>query len=177
MRSMILAGLLFLGCGLGSAEAQIVVTPPFGGGGGITPPATGPFAWSFSFPYYPSGPGMSGQVIFPGFPAYDTPRARRTIYPAIPLPPREVLEARLAGEDDNRARLTIQVPAANAKVWLDGTLMTQTGLIREFITPTLNPKSEYTFQIRVEWQDDGGKQSRTRKVNLTAGSNRSLTIR
>ena len=49
--------------------------------------------------------------------------------------------AALEGADKERARIEVHVPAANAKVYLDGIVTQQTGLDRAFVTPKLNPAS------------------------------------
>ena len=95
------------------------------------------------------------------------PRKRSSLYPAIPFgtqpPDRE-------GADPTRARFEITVPAASAVVWFDGVKMTQTGLVRVFVTPALAEGKEYTSTIKAQWTaEDGATITRERAFDFKAG--------
>jgi uncharacterized protein (TIGR03000 family) len=60
---------------------------------------------------------------------------------------------------DNRAHLQVSVPSPSAVIYLNGTQMQQTGSVRDFVTPPLQPGKDYTFNIRM--QDGGRNQSQT----------------
>jgi len=150
--------------------------PNFGYGG------MGPHYPSYGaspFLYNPYGYGMnsysySGPIALPGFAASGySPRWRSSLYPALAASALNnnndtlIIPASSQAADD-RARLEIRVPAANAQVWLDGVRMTQTGTSRRFVTPALDPKSRYSYEVKVRW-DNGSPQEETRRVSVRAG--------
>jgi uncharacterized protein (TIGR03000 family) len=53
---------------------------------------------------------------------------------------------------DDFAHLQLTVPE-NATVLIDGTSTTQTGSVREFVTPALAPGSRYSYKIAVQYTD------------------------
>jgi uncharacterized protein (TIGR03000 family) len=57
---------------------------------------------------------------------------------------------------DNAAHLQLRVPE-NAEVFLDGAATTQTGAVREFVSPPLTPGKRYTYVITVRSTDATGK--------------------
>jgi uncharacterized protein (TIGR03000 family) len=69
---------------------------------------------------------------------------------------------------DNRVLLTLRVPA-NAEVWFDGQKTTETGSIRSYITPSLDPNRDFSYQVRVRGTQNGREVDRTRKVDVHAG--------
>lgn len=190
MRTTFLAVVLSLG-GASVAQAQYYGTPRIGGGyapGGYFGGGSfggGSFGAGYSAPFsgfglgyssYPAGFGINGPTILPGFGAATSPRMRPTVYPAIPLPTNEVIAAQLAGSDENRATLNLRVPTTNARVFIEGVQMTQSGTQRQFVTPALEPGS-YQTQVRVEWDTERGQQSRLRTITLSPGTERTVTIR
>jgi uncharacterized protein (TIGR03000 family) len=75
----------------------------------------------------------------------------------------------LASAQD-QASVRLIVPA-NAEVWFDGTKMSETGTVREYVPPgKLEPGSEYAYQVRVRWMQNGQPVDQTRKVILRAGA-------
>jgi uncharacterized protein (TIGR03000 family) len=68
------------------------------------------------------------------------------------------------------ARLTLVVPA-DADVFFDGTLMTETGSTRHYITPPLAEGQGYNYSIRARWTQDGMPVEQTRSVPFKAGAN------
>lgn len=132
--------------------------------------------------YNPYGFGMnsysySGPITLPGWLASGTsPRSRSSLYPALPVNGSNfnndliIIPASGTAPDD-RARLEIRVPVADAKVWLDGVPMTQTGLTRRFVTPPLDPASRYSYEVKVQWRDGSGPHEETRRVSVRAGTN------
>lgn len=57
---------------------------------------------------------------------------------------------------DDLAHLRLTVPE-NATVLIDGTATTQTGSVREFVTPALAPGSRYSYKVAVRYTDAQGK--------------------
>jgi len=153
---------------------------PFSGGSAAGAGYGYPFAVGGS-PYY-GVPYVNGfgatPLILPGFAATEPPRARPSVKPAIPLPSREVIAAALEGGGDarDRARITLNVPNDAARVWIDGVPMSQSGRSRQYVTPPLSGAASFTLNFRVEWNDDFGRQSRTRAVPVTPGESRTVTI-
>ena len=186
MRYFILAIGLLLGGSQANVSAQVILRPyggiglprtspigPVGFGTGLNAPiypAGYGLGTGLNAPFYPGGYGVGNALILPGFGASTPARMRPTVYPAIRLPSPEVIAAKLAGADDNRASLTINLPTPNARLWLEGVLMGQTGRQRNFVTPPLDPGSDYVFQIQVEWQDASGTQTRKRNLTVSPGA-------
>lgn len=67
------------------------------------------------------------------------------------------------------ARLQVHVPAADAQVWLEGTLTTSRGMTRVFESPPLEPGQSYTYSIRAAWPRDGWTVTEDRQVYVVAG--------
>jgi uncharacterized protein (TIGR03000 family) len=76
---------------------------------------------------------------------------------------------------DNSAHITLQVPAG-AEVWFDGKTTKQTGPIRHFNSPPLQPGKNYVYGIRVRWTKDGKSVEETRRVNVQANDRLSLDL-
>jgi len=64
--------------------------------------------------------------------------------------------------------LNVRVPN-EAQIWIDGDKTQQTGQFRRFLSPQLDQGKSYVYTIKGEWQQDGQKVSRTRKVTVRAG--------
>jgi uncharacterized protein (TIGR03000 family) len=73
-----------------------------------------------------------------------------------------------AAVQDTIAHLTVAVPS-DADVWFNGTHMSQTGSVREFVSPPLTPGMAYTYDIRARWMVDGVAVDRTKQVVVHAG--------
>jgi len=128
--------------------------------------------------YGNQGYGNQGLTILPGFAASDEPRSRAALYPAITMPSPETIAAALATTDDDRARLNIRVPAANARLTLDGTAMKQTGSLRHFVTPPLTPDRDYYFNVQVTWNDETGReQTLSQVVTIRAGATKQVDFK
>jgi uncharacterized protein (TIGR03000 family) len=70
---------------------------------------------------------------------------------------------------DTKAHVRLIVPA-NADVWFDADNTSQTGGVREYVSPPLTPGKNYAYQVRVRWTEDGRPVDQTRKVTVRAGS-------
>jgi uncharacterized protein (TIGR03000 family) len=139
------------------------ISPGWGYGGfGFNPYMNSGFGYNSMWidPFYYSGP-----QFYSGFAAIgDVPRMRSSLYPALAIVP-------AADEVDNRAHIRVLLPAADAQVWLDGKLMTETGTERRFVTPVLDSKSTYTYRVRARWRGPNGMQEDTRTISFRAGAN------
>jgi uncharacterized protein (TIGR03000 family) len=73
------------------------------------------------------------------------------------------------------ARVNLKVPG-DAKIWFNTFQTKQTGTARSFRTPPLDRGSEYTYQIRVQWNQDGKDVTQSRHVSVHAGDVINLTL-
>jgi uncharacterized protein (TIGR03000 family) len=113
---------------------------------------TSPYAADASY-YYGATPAYSG-VTSPGY-------AYGTTAPSAPT-------------QDNTARVRVVVPD-NARVWFNESATNQSGRVREFESPPLQPGRDYTYEVKAQWRDpDGNVVTRTRHVDVTA--NDSTTV-
>jgi uncharacterized protein (TIGR03000 family) len=64
-----------------------------------------------------------------------------------------------------------------AKVWFDGKITNQTGALRTFATPELEPGKTYTYGVKACWMDDGRPVWRSRKLTVVAGATTELDLR
>jgi len=75
---------------------------------------------------------------------------------------------------DNTVNLTVTVPA-NAEVLFDGEKTKSTGTVRMYQSPQLR-SGEYTYEIKVRWEEDGKERTQTKKITVTPGANLRLTF-
>lgn len=67
------------------------------------------------------------------------------------------------------ALITIRLPA-DAALWVDDLPTTQTGAVRQFVTPgTLEPGKPYHYKLKAQWMENGQPVVRERTANFTAG--------
>jgi len=65
--------------------------------------------------------------------------------------------------------LTLRVPSS-AELWFNGKKAElQTGIVRPFATPELEPGWDYSYDIRVRWLQNGREVEQTRHVIVRAG--------
>jgi len=81
----------------------------------------------------------------------------------------------LAGWDaptgDSRAAVAFVVPDSGARIWVQGMPTSQTGTLRRFITPPLNEKSLYEYDVRAQWINARGQwQDESQTVQVRAGA-------
>ena len=110
-----------------------------------------PSAWAYSYPY-------TGSYYYPN---------AETSYSAYYSPPATV--------DANAVTIRMAVPSG-ARVWFDGEATSQTGADREFVSPPLTPGREYTYHVRVQWEENGKTMERNREVPVHAGDRINLNI-
>lgn len=80
-------------------------------------------------------------------------------------------QARVVGS--STAYLELRVPE-DAEVWFQGVKMSQTGPLRKFVSPALQPGGKYSYEVRVVWTQDGRPVSQTRTVAVRAGDQLTL---
>jgi uncharacterized protein (TIGR03000 family) len=144
------------------ASAQTMVRPVYG-------------PWGVYYvPYYPTYPGP----VYPAMPAstgvvrtsapYAAPSsgdARPSYYSEDYSGPRGP-----ASEPSKVAYIRVRVPA-NAELWINNEKRTQTGTVREFKTPALDPDAVYVYHVKARWTEDGGiNVEKTLRVRTISGT-------
>jgi uncharacterized protein (TIGR03000 family) len=76
----------------------------------------------------------------------------------------------------DRAVVTLEVPRASAEVWVGKEKLEDTGSVRYFISPVLQPDKQYAYDVRVRWYEDGKEQTRSLRVNVKAGEQPVLMV-
>jgi uncharacterized protein (TIGR03000 family) len=59
--------------------------------------------------------------------------------------------------------------APNAQIWFDGVAMNQTGAVRTFETPELQPGQKYRYDVKVRYVDNGVPVERERSISVSPG--------
>ncbi len=128
-------------------------------------------ALGYSIPAY-SGL-VSGPIYWPGWMAGSSdavPRARPTLAPAVRVQAAEITPAGYSlGGPDTTATLEVKVPTLDTEIWFQGVKMQQIGTTREFVSPGLEPGYNYSYDIRIRWQDRSGVHESSRTVRVQAG--------
>jgi uncharacterized protein (TIGR03000 family) len=68
---------------------------------------------------------------------------------------------------DNTAHIRMKLPA-NAEVWFEGVKTSQTGPVRDFVSPPLDSGKSFDYQIRVRWTENGQPVEQQRTVTVRA---------
>ncbi len=59
---------------------------------------------------------------------------------------------------------------ANAEIWFDNQKTSQTGSLRDFVSPPLDTGKKFTYNLRARWTDSSGKViDQTKQVEVQAG--------
>lgn len=72
-------------------------------------------------------------------------------------------------------QLNLLLPA-DTQVWFDGAKTRQTGTHRAFLSPPLEAGRDYSYNIRVQWLDNGREVTSIRKIGVHAGDRINLTF-
>lgn len=140
----------------------------------------GHYGYYHHYGYYPSYhhyawgyPGYSRYV--PSYYGYSVPQAGYwALYPPNPAGQDLTTPTAPAGADQV-VHFNIRVPA-DAEVWIDDLNTSQTGPLREFISPPLAPGHEYTYEIQARWKEQGREVSQRRRVFVQAGQRVSIAF-
>lgn len=165
-----------VGVGVRSGNVGLYAGPrPYYGGFG---PGYGYGYRGYGYPGYgyPYGYGRSGVSISIGASPYYTPFVPSYGYApyyggssaTYLVQPQPVYVMQPTARADNTAHIEVRVPA-EAKVTFDGTEMTQTGPVRYFYSPELEPGYNYSYMIRATWTADGQPVTQERKATVRAG--------
>ena len=120
---------------------------PYSLGGYSSYDDSAPYSSDYSLDYSPDL--GSGSASYPG-------------YSGSPDPPAPV-------PADKTAHVTARLPA-DAEIWFNGAKTTLTGAVREFHTPPLTPNSQYTYEVRARWLENGHEVTQTQKIFVSAGA-------
>ena len=140
--------------------------------------------WHGYYSPYHSGQGWGGYPAYGGYgytvPNYNTywggyyPAYQYPTYQAYSQPGTYQSSYPLAGvKTSNHANVRVEVPT-NAEVWFGGHKTNQTGTERLFHSPPLEPKGNYTYEVRARWTENGKVVDLTRNVPVRAGDNASI---
>src|SRR5579862_1253024 len=67
------------------------------------------------------------------------------------------------------AGFLVRVPDANTEIFFENQKTQQKGLLRQFISGSLDPNYDYTFHIRARWTDNGRAVDQSRDIVSRAG--------
>jgi uncharacterized protein (TIGR03000 family) len=146
------------------------------------------FGVGYSRPYW-YAPYGSSYVVYPysGYTWYGSPYvtayASAPMYYTPPIPYAESSRVTVGSPtyrsyysgpraNANQARLRIQLPDANARLWIEGQAMSQTGLERSFSSPPLELGRHYVYTMRASWIEGGREVSREQTVEVQPGQER-----
>jgi uncharacterized protein (TIGR03000 family) len=65
-------------------------------------------------------------------------------------------------------RLEVRIQP-DAELWIEGAKTMQTGDVREFISPPIQPGRPYTYEVKVKWMDNGQERTQTRTLKVEPG--------
>jgi uncharacterized protein (TIGR03000 family) len=124
------------------------------------------------YPYYGSGytyaPNYYSPEYYSGLGTNDYAYTEPTVPDTSSYyPPADVQQN--TAPADNKAHVRLTVPAA-AEVWFDGSKTSQAGPTREFVSPALTPGTDFAYEIRARWLENGQPVDQTRKVIVRAGT-------
>jgi uncharacterized protein (TIGR03000 family) len=98
-------------------------------------------------------------------------------YTPVPVP-MPATGSTTATTTDKPATITVMVPSADAQVWFDDNLVTQTGKERTLTTGNLADGKSYDYTVKAKWTDENGKKvEKTRNVTVKAGQTSTADFR
>lgn len=154
--------------------------PPFPPGhmfpGHIAPWHRGPIGFGgFGLPFYAPYALPANGVFDTVNPSFQTPIGP-TDAPAPPIDSTGFNPASSVKLTGMPAQLTLQFPAA-AKVWLNGREVEgKAAKERELSSPAIAPGTDFAFDVRAEWRQDGETYEYTRWMKVAAGERSRITV-
>jgi len=135
-----------------------------------------------------SGSGSGGQGYGQNYSwSYYAP-APASFFPTATYPPLgEVPSAPSGAQESNpyltaaefeaprAAQINVRLPLG-AVIWFNNTQMPQTGALRSFASPPLEPGEDYSYQVKVRWDEGGRDVTHTRNVTVHAGDRVNLAF-
>ncbi|GIW79783.1 MAG: hypothetical protein KatS3mg105_1590 [Gemmatales bacterium] len=73
----------------------------------------------------------------------------------------------------NAVLITVRVPD-DAKIWFSGQPTQQSGSIRKFVSPPLEPGKTYSYEVKASWNENGKTVEKTKTIPVRAGEH--LTV-
>jgi uncharacterized protein (TIGR03000 family) len=65
------------------------------------------------------------------------------------------------------AQIDLELPRADARVWVDGNQMTEgSGTRRSFVSPALEPGYNYSYHVTASWTENGQEVRAERTVRV-----------
>ena len=90
--------------------------------------------------------------------------------PLAEVPLKEVTELRARAAPPSRTVLIDVFLPAEARLWFQGEPTSETGAVRQFESPPLEPGQAYTYDVRATWKDDDGREVvQSRRLTVRAG--------
>jgi len=126
---------------------------------------------------YSESSGYSGQPSY----SYQTPAVSYApsyaapAYASVPPSTSGMVSVQQGNTADRAAHIDIRVPAG-AKIWFGKKETVQSGESRSFVSPPLDPGSDYTYDIRATWKEGGRTVERKRHVTVHAGDKLNLNL-
>jgi len=115
-------------------------------------------SYSYSYPSYYATPSYGSSTTVTVAPASSS---YQSFYPSDTT------------RDSRTAYVRVHVPA-DAEVWFEGQPTQQRGSDRLFVSPPLKPDTNYSYEIRARWMDNGREVDQTRTARVRAGSEASV---
>jgi uncharacterized protein (TIGR03000 family) len=75
----------------------------------------------------------------------------------------------VTSQPDTIAHITVNVPA-DARAWFNGKPTTTTGSVRQFESPPLTSGSQYSYEVRASWSENGQEVTQTQHVAVSPGA-------
>jgi uncharacterized protein (TIGR03000 family) len=75
---------------------------------------------------------------------------------------------------NDRANIRVILPRADAKVWFSDSPTEQTGEMRQFVSPKLEPNKNYAYDVKVQWEENGKLVNHKRHVKVSPNSSVSV---
>lgn len=71
--------------------------------------------------------------------------------------------------DPNAALIDVKLGTADAQLFFDDAATQQTGAMRQFVTPALEPKKEFSYMVHAKWKEGDRDMDDSRTVKVHAG--------
>src|SRR5207253_1465159 len=113
-----------------------------------------PGYWGYGRPYYGYAPYY-----------YSTPYVDAYGGAVVATTPSTVTES-LYRPAAAPAAVTVTLPTSDAQVWFEGVPMRQTGAVRQFTSPPLDPAQSYHYTVRAVWNEGDRTVDQTRTVTV-----------
>jgi len=129
----------------------------------------------YSSPYYGGSYGYDYPYDYGDTSVYPSTVYSTTVVPGVSYSPDVAVvspdvtttQSNYYTPSDNRARLQVTLPA-DATLMVDGDRTTQTGSVREFTTPPLEPGKTFTYTLTARWMNGNQPVERSMTVDVRA---------